>query len=265
MTKPLHSGLAARGALTAWRLAASGFTAAPDAMEAKSGFFAAYGVAESDPALTVAGLGRPFVIDNPGLALKKFPCCYASHRAIDGLLTLRAKLGADAASVEKVVCRMPPGGMQVLTYPRPATGLEGKFSLHYPLAAALLDGTCTLASFSDEAVRRPAIAQLYDRIEAKEDAACRGDDPQFDKLSSGSRGFVEVEIHLRGGRSDRIRIDKPPGAPSRALTWDDLEAKFSDCAREAPKLSSANAEAAWGALTTFEKIEDVRTFIDLLR
>jgi 2-methylcitrate dehydratase PrpD len=265
MTKPLHSGLAARGALTAWRLAASGFTAAPDAMEAKSGFFAAYGVAESDPAVTVAGLGRPFVIDDPGLALKKFPCCYASHRAIDGLLTLRAKLGADAVSVEKVVCRMPPGGMQVLTYPRPATGLEGKFSLHYPLAAALLDGNCTLASFSDEAVRRPAIAQLYDRMEAKEDGACRGDDPQFDKLSSGSRGFVEVEIHLRGGRSDRIRIDKPPGAPSRALTWDDLHTKFVDCAREAGKRVAGNAPLAYDSLRKLDEIDDMETVLDLLR
>ena len=39
MAKPLHSGLAARSALTALRLAVSGFTAAPDVLEAPAGFF----------------------------------------------------------------------------------------------------------------------------------------------------------------------------------------------------------------------------------
>jgi 2-methylcitrate dehydratase PrpD len=141
MTKPLHTGIAARSALTAHNLAACDFSAASDALEAKAGFFSTYGVEQSSADITANGLGKPFVIVDPGLALKKFPCCYASHRAIDGLLTLRAKLACDADSIEKVICRMPPGGMHVLTYPRPATGLEGKFSLHYPLAAAVLDAS----------------------------------------------------------------------------------------------------------------------------
>ncbi len=152
MTKPLHSGLAARSALTALRLAQSGFTAAPDILEAPSGFFSTYGVEESDPDVAVRDLGRPFVINDPGLALKKFPCCYATHRAMDGLLALRAKLGFEADGVEKITCRMPPGGMRVLTYPRPVTGLEGKFSLPYTLAAGALDGKYALDSFTDAAV-----------------------------------------------------------------------------------------------------------------
>src|SRR5687767_3248032 len=129
MTKPLHTGIAARSALTAWRLASCGFTAATDVLEAKAGLYATLGVAESSADVTAERLGKPFVICDPGLALKKFPCCYACHRPMDGLLALRAKLGFEARDVEKVVCRMPPGGMQVLTYPRPVTGLEGKFSL----------------------------------------------------------------------------------------------------------------------------------------
>src|SRR5919108_1230705 len=47
MTKPLHAGWASRSALAAADLARSGFTAAPDALEAPAGFFAAYGVGES--------------------------------------------------------------------------------------------------------------------------------------------------------------------------------------------------------------------------
>ena len=157
MTKPLHSGLAARSALTAVRLAMAGFTAADDIMEAEAGFYSTYGTADSDPEITANGLGKPFVIISPGIAVKKFPCCYATHRAIDGVLTLRERLGFDASSIDKVICRMPPGGMHVLTYPRPLTGLEGKFSLPYAIAAGVLDGKFSIGSFTDEAVRRPQI------------------------------------------------------------------------------------------------------------
>ena len=257
MTKPLHTGLAARSALTAFRLAQAGFTAAPDIMEAKAGFFSTYGTADSDPEVTANGLGKPFVISDPGIAIKKFPCCYATHRGMDGVLTLRERMGFDANSVEKVICRMPPGGMHVLIYPRPVTGLEGKFSMPYAVAAAVLDGQFSLWSFSDEAVRRPEIAALYDKVDTHETTACRGDDPQFDKRSSGSRGFVEVEVRLKDGRRDQIRIDVPPGHPSRALTWDELHAKFLDCARQAPRISTANAEAAFGDIRNLAALSDI--------
>jgi 2-methylcitrate dehydratase PrpD len=265
MTKPLHTGIAARSALTAWQLATCAFTAAADILEAKSGVYSTLGVAESDASVTAEKLGHPFVIVDPGLALKKFPCCYASHRAMDGLLALRTKLGFAAAEVERIICRMPPGGMQVLTYARPETGLEAKFSLPYPLAAGLLDGTYTLWTFTDEAVRRNEIAALYSRIDAHESPLCRGDDPEFDKRSSGSRGFVEVEVHLRNGRSDKIRIDKAPGSPARELTWDGLEMKFMDCARHSRTMSDVKAQQALELVRGLDALDDIAPLVTLLK
>src|SRR4051812_8578460 len=52
MTKPLHTGIAARSALTAWRLASCGFTAATDILEAKTGLYSTLGVAESNADIT---------------------------------------------------------------------------------------------------------------------------------------------------------------------------------------------------------------------
>jgi 2-methylcitrate dehydratase PrpD len=264
MTKPLHSGLAARSALTAVRLAMAGFTAADDIMEAKAGFYSTYGTKESDPQVTADGLGKPFVINSPGIAVKKFPCCYATHRPIDGVLKLRERLGFDASSVDKVICRMPPGGMHVLIYPRPVTGLEGKFSLPYSIAAAVLDGKFSLWSFSDEAVRRPQIATLYERIDAHEADGSRGDDPQFESRSSGSRGFVEVEVHMKDGRKDQIRVDVPPGSPQRELTWDELREKFMDCAKQAPRIGEAKAGEAFASIKTLDRVGDITRVTALL-
>ena len=263
MTKPLHTGWAARSALAAVQLAASGFSAGHDILEAKSGFFAAYGVPESDPAVTARGLGKPWVIVEPGIALKKYPCCYASHRGMDGVLALRAKHAFTADGIVRLECRMPPGGMQVLTYPDPATGLEAKFSLQYALAAGALDGRYTVWSFTDEAVQRPAIRALLKRVVAREADQCRGDDPDFDKRSSGSRGFVEVEVELANGTRDTLRIDRPPGHPARELSWDDLNAKFTDCAAQAGTAPD-RARRAFELITRLETVDDVSTVLDLI-
>jgi 2-methylcitrate dehydratase PrpD len=264
MTKPLHTGWAARSALAAVRLASCGFTAAPDVLEAKAGFFAAYGADRSDPAAAAAGLGRPWVLVDPGIALKKFPCCYASHRGMDGVLELRRRHAFGSDDIKELGCRMPPGGMRALIYPRPATGLEGKFSLEYALAAGALDGKYALWSFTDEAVRRPAIASLMDRVTVREDPRCAGNDPLFESRSPGSRGFVEVEVVLKNGTRDAVRIDQPPGHPSRELSWDDIEGKFKDCAAYC-RLPDDSAETAFTKLRDLEHCGDLREITRLLR
>jgi 2-methylcitrate dehydratase PrpD len=125
-------------------------------------------VEESRPEAAIKQLGNPWVIADPGLALKQFPCCYASHRGMDGVLQLRRRLGFNAANLARLECRMPPGGMRVLIYPQPKTGLEGKFSLQYALAAGVLDGEYTLWSFTDEAVNRVPIRGLLARVCVRE-------------------------------------------------------------------------------------------------
>ncbi len=263
MTKPLHTGLAARNAVQAVRLACAGFTAAPDVLEAKAGFYAAYGVEASDPQVAIDALAGPGVLADPGIALKKFACCYAMHRGMDGVLTLRARHGFSADDVVKLECRMPPGGMLVLTYPTPRTGLEGKFSLQYGLAAGLLDGRYTIGTFTDEAVQRPRIAELLQRISAYEDESCRDDDPLFETRSSGSRGFVDVEVTLRNGTRDSVRVHKAPGHPSRELGWDDIAAKFEDCASHA-RISAATARDAYAALRDLEHRDSVGALVGML-
>jgi 2-methylcitrate dehydratase PrpD len=263
MTKPLHAGWASRSALAAANLARSGFTAAADVLEAPAGFFAAYGVEESRPEATIKHLGNPWVIADPGLALKQFPCCYASHRGMDGVLQLRQRLGLNAANLARLECRMPPGGMRVLIYPQPKTGLEGKFSLQYALAAGVLDGQYTLWSFTDEAVNRVSIRDLLARICVREEPRCAGDDPLLETRSSGSRGFVEVEARLADGRHETVRVDQAPGHPSRELTWENIAAKFMDCAAQA-HIDPAKAKHAFTILERLETCADIAEVVALL-
>lgn len=234
MMKPFHSGWAARCGVAAVDLAQCGYTASPQALEHEDGgFFGAYGTPESEPALALQGLGESWVLETPGFALKKFPSCYAGHRAIDGLMQLRAQLGLTAGNVDRVVCRVAPGALRPMKYPDPKTGLEGKFSIPYALAVGVLDGSYSLWSFTDEAVRRAEIRALLPKMEQVEDEYCLGGDPEQLKKSWGSRGFVEVQAWTTDGRSAKVRVDLAPGHPKRELSWNEIGEKFKDCATTA--------------------------------
>ena len=204
MAKSLQVGLAADAGVRAARMAMAGAGADPTALD---DWLALLG---GDPArLQLDGPGVP-----GGLAIKLYPCCYALQRPIAAALELR-----DGGPPDRVVVRTPRGTLQPLIHDRPRTGLEGKFSLGYGVAAALLDERPGFASFTDEAVARPEAQALLARVEL--DATPGGED-----LLAGD---VSIEVS-RGCATARTSLELPPGAPSRPPSEEELAAKVADCA-----------------------------------
>ncbi|WP_210495651.1 MmgE/PrpD family protein [Microvirga antarctica] len=264
MTKPFHAGWAAHNAVTAVLLARAGLTANQDVFEAESGFFSTYGTERSDLSKAIDRLGDPFAIQTPGLALKKYPCCYALHRPIDALLKLRTRLDISPETVERVTCRVAPGALRPLIHSRPKTGLEAKFSLEYTLALGVLDGRFDLVAYSDAGVARPAVQALLPRMVKTEDPQCFGTDSEASQRSAGTVGFVEVTVELRDGTGETVRVDRPVGSPQHELSWQDLMEKFDDCAREAG-LSAGEGEAARGHWRGLRELPDVHVAVQALR
>mgnify|MGYP001167492524 CR=1 FL=1 len=253
MTKPLHPGRAAEAGVGAALLAQRGFTADATMLEAPLGFIRLFSPAEDhDPAVALDQLGAPWDIVSPGIAVKKYPCCYNTHRALDGVLALREEAGIDAGAVEAIEVRLPVSSAAPLIHPRPQTGLEGKFSMQYCVAAALLDGAPRLAAFSDAAVQRAAAQELLRRVELIAE-------PTEGKIAAGS---TEVALTLRDGRRLQRRIDEPRGAGGSPLSWDELAEKFRDCA--AVTLPAGVANQAIERIAAFETLPDLRGLMALL-
>jgi 2-methylcitrate dehydratase PrpD len=74
---------------------------------------------------------------------------------------------------------------------------------------------------------------------------------------------VEVEALRSDGRYETVRVDQAPGHPSRELTWDDIAAKFMDCAAQA-RVDPAKAKAALGILERLETCTDIGEVVALL-
>lgn len=217
--KSLQIGFAVDAGLRAARLAAAGARADPAALDAW------LGLVGGDLAVDISG---PLIPN--GLAIKLYPCCYALQRPIAALAGLAPQL--DPAAVRRIVLRTPEATVIPLIHHRPESGLQGKFSLEYAAAAALLDGYPGFASFTDEAVRRYAARRLVAAVETK--------------LEPGGGGLLdgelEAEVHLGDGTVRRVRQQFPPGSPARPPTEAQLRAKLDDCAGD---LDTDPSEWTW--------------------
>lgn len=259
MTKPLHSGLAARNGLSAARLAAFGVTSAGDVLDGPRGFVDMYGLGQGDLS-AAARLGGPWAMEELLPSLKKYPSCYSTHRVIDAVLEIQEKHSFEPQDVESIIVRAPTKSIASLVYHRPETGLEGKFSAHYVTAAAFLDGAVTIASFQDSSVTRSEIRDLIEKIDLAEDPRCRPEDPEALSGTPIAGGFWEVTVRTKDGREAQAQSAHAPGSPTRQLGWGDIQEKFLDCASSAGHGSVAAMEVLDG-LKNLEGVSEIRELL----
>jgi len=232
MTKSLHAGMAARDAVMAVSLARRGFTANTTMLEDRRGFFAMYGDKDApDAASLLATLEerlerweRDWVED---WAIKRYPSCYATHRAIDGALELREKID-DPAQVVGITVSQPFAPTSPLLSHLPTTGLEGKFSLEYTVARAVASGRVELADFTDERVADPVVQRLIGLLRV---------DNRHDEIVSAGGGHTTVTVDLADGSELRADVEVTYGDARRPL----------DDAQVTEKFTSALTAVGWKA------------------
>src|SRR5258705_8779052 len=158
MTKPFHIGRGARNGLCPALLASEGMTAKLDALEHRQGFFAVYsGAGTFHPDRILAEWATPYDLADPGIAFKRHPCCGSTHPAADAMLHLRAAHHLEPGRVARIESWTHPRRLAHTNRPDPQSGLDGKFSIQYVLARALMHGIVSLEHFGDDAVRDPAV------------------------------------------------------------------------------------------------------------
>lgn len=251
MTKPFHAGHAARCAVQAVWLARAGFTASQNIFDGKDSVFATYrGEDGASPGELVEKLGAPWEMLEPGIYVKRWPCCYCNHRPVGGLLELMARHGIRPEEVRQVEVGFLPGTDNALVSEDPHTGLEGKFSIEYAMAATLLDGKLTLETFTDAMVQRPAVRELMKKVRRNRIAD--------DKVYSGVVGYTDIAVDTARGRFE-MRVERAPGSPAWPLTAEERVEKFMDCAGRV--LGTPGARRLLERIQKCEALADIRELI----
>ena len=249
-TKPLHGGLASQAGVMAAELAASGFEANPDALDAPLGYIysvvAAGRMEGVDVGKATAGLGQWHIADT--WRLKKYPCGYIAQGAIDAALRLREQTGLRLNDLTSVEIRVPH--LQPYFRVRPTGEFSGKFGYEYPVACAILDGHVLKTSFSDEAFNRPELKRHLGKFTTLEDPA------------SAKQGPLGVLVIAAKGKTIMQPIEIPLGDAKRPLPPAQVVEKYVRNAEEV--VGTAVARQTARMLLEIETLSSIRPVLDRL-
>jgi aconitate decarboxylase len=232
-------------------LAGMGWTANAD-LFGPGGFFDTFSRGVAEPEKLIEDFGRPFRIVDPGVGFKKYPCNYFTHRPIDAALALRREHALAPGQIDRVEVLFP--AFDYVNRPNPATGLDGKFSVQYATAIALLDGAVTVGSFSNERRFAPDVMDLLPRVHLVPDPSIPAD---FESM------HVEVRIALRDGRILDRRLKELTGFAGSPLSREERLRKYYGCADGV--IRRADADRVVDLVDRLEDLPDVGTLMDLLR
>jgi 2-methylcitrate dehydratase PrpD len=249
-TKPLHGGIASQAGVIAAELAADGFGANPDALDAPLGYVysvVAAGKMEGvDVGKATAGLERWHIADT--WRLKKYPCGYIAQGAIDAALGFREESGLRLDDLTSIVIRVPH--LQPYFRVRPTGDFSGKFGYEYPVACAIHDGEVVKKTFSDEAFKRPEVTRNLGKFKTLEDAA---------SVQYGPLGVLMIEAK---GRTKAQPIEIPLGDCKRPVPPSQVVDKYVRNAAEVVGTDVAKETAQM--LLAIETLSSIRPVLDKL-
>ncbi len=245
MVKSTHPGNAARMGAEAGILAGMGYTASDEVLESPVGYAAALFGGEFDWDVATGGLGASWRLIDPGFDIKRFPAQVYMQNAIEAALNLREQNGVDPNDIEQVTIRRQGRGH---SGPVPRSGLDGKFSVEYCAAAALLDGQVGIDTFTDARRFSPDMEEMLARISVEPEGP-----------ESGATLATAV---LRDGTTVSAECSAFTGSAGNPMSRDQRLAKVRDCFTRA--LSDADTERVLEMLENLESLDDTADLMTVL-
>lgn len=238
--KPIHAGLAARAGVEAALLARAGIAGDDEPLSGAWGMLRQFGAnpdaARVDAAMADLQMGKALFAGV--LQKKRFPCCAATHKSLDGVMELISQAGVDAGSVALIETWVPADLVANLRYHFPKNIAESRFSMAY-CATRLLDaGALKLSDFTPSAVSRYATEKSLSRV------VMHSIDGGADPMGAP----VRTKATMTSGDEIEVTVTDTRGSAKHPMVAAEVSAKFLDCCDFA---GSETAQAAeWSALVT---------------
>jgi 2-methylcitrate dehydratase PrpD len=249
MAHVLELAAAGRDGIEAAELAKRGATSHPDILETPQGFCDAL-IEEGGydiPKMT-RDLGKTYQIVDPGISIKKYPCCYRSHRALDAFFDLMAEHHLSYDQIERVVVDLNLYDSYLMKFLDPKTGEEAKFSYPHILGTAVMKGKVWLDSFTDES----ATDRRYQEARKRVDVVIH---PEWPPGRVDAR--TPVTIRLKDGRSFSKEVQTPREP--------DLDQMLQQYRQAADGLLAADqTEKSVDLLLNMERVREVSEIMGLL-
>jgi 2-methylcitrate dehydratase PrpD len=254
MTKPFHAGRSSESGVAAAQFASYGWTATDKILEAPRGFFSAAGGGYDENA--IAGkLGAPWTFDSPGISIKPHPSGSLTHPGMTEMLSLIREYDIKAEDVADVRVGTNSNMPNALIHHRPVNELQAKFSMEFCMAILLLERRAGLNEFVDEIINRPDVTAMIEKVDFVIDE--RAEAAGYHKMTT------YIDVTLKDGRKISGMADFGRGSPAHPMSFDDVAAKFHECA-EFAGWKKASAEEVVDMVRDFEKLSSVDALMGAL-
>jgi len=247
MTKPFHPGRAAESAVLAADLVRRGFSAAHNILEAQRGFYHAFCGGYDEHAIR-GRLGNPWTFADPGISIKPHPSGSLTHPAMAVILDLVTRHDVRPEDVVQIRVGTNRHMPTTLLHHDPHTELEAKFSMEFCAAILVLRRRAGLGEFTDETVHRPEVRAMMRKVDFYVDPEAEA--AGYHRMTS------LVEIVLTDGRRLTGRADFGKGSPANPMRWDEVAAKFRECA-DYGGLAPARAEEVIAMVKDLASLSDI--------
>ena len=245
MVKSTHPGNAARMGAEAAILAGMGYTASDEVLESPVGYAAALFGGSFDWEAATGGLGNSWRLTDPGFDIKRFPAQVYMQNVIEAALNLREENGLEAEAIEQVTIRRRGRGH---SGPAPRSGLDGKFSVEYCAAAALLDGRVGIDTFTDERRFAPDMEDMLGRISVEPEGP--------------ESGATLAAALLKNGNTVSAECSAFRGSARNPMSRDERLVKVRDCFTRA--LPEGDTGRALEMLENLEQVDDLADLMAIL-
>ena len=245
MVKSTHPGNAARMGAESAILASMGYTASDEVLESPVGYAAALFGGNFNWDAATGGLGASWRLTDPGFDIKRFPAQVYMQNVIEAALNLREENGLESEAIEQVTIRRRGRGH---SGPVPRSGLDGKFSVEYCAAAALLDGQVGINTFTDERRFAPDMEDMLGRIRVEPEGPESGATLATALLKNGSAVSAECAAFR--------------GSASNPMSREERLVKLHDCFNQA--MSGTDTQRTIEMLEDLENVADVADLMGIL-
>lgn len=249
-----YAGFSAKGAVLAALLADKGVVGIDSLFEGKAGILNVYFRGEYDRTKMLENLGVEYRGAN--MLYKPWPMVGFSHTFIHATFELMKQHRLAAADIEQIRVHIrelqEQACMPLESRRAPTSAVDAKYSIPFCIGLAIARGHVGVSDFDAAALNDPKVLAVARKVIPVED--------RHNWTSHAVEG--RVEIVTKDGRVVERLGDDIPGSTHAPMTWDDLCAKFRDCASvSATSMSPERIEKAQQMARQLETVGDVAELI----
>lgn len=254
MTKDISAGTPAYKGVFACLMAKAGFDSRRTIMEDVSGLLAVSSNGADVELMKRIADERISSFVTPGILQKLYSTCRGTHSSIDAALAIANKYDYKVEDIEKVVSRAQSTAAANNRYPMPDSPMQGKFSIPYCMAIALIYKELDMSFFfTDSEITDKKVIELTKKGSVEIDTSFN---------DSIARTGAEVSVYLKDGTVYTERVNYPKGDPSNPLTRDELVTKFRKLAGF--HIAEENLDDLIDMVEELDRLKDIRTLIGYL-